>query len=101
MKITFVFVPLAFLFACSSCSDQSCLNQTSEEHGHTHYPSFSGVAAHKLIFPSKVPDRIIVNLTEDSAHSFAVNWCTDQQMSVGYVKVAKETQGPDFSLEGV
>jgi hypothetical protein len=100
MKITFVFVPLAFLLACSSCRGQSRLNQTSEDYGHTHYPSFSGVVAHKLIFPSKVPDRIIVNLTEDSAHSFAVNWRTDQQMSVGYVEVAKETHGPDFLLEG-
>jgi len=101
MKIRIVFASLAFLLAVISCSGQSRLNQTSSEaHGHTHYPSFSEVAAHKLIFPSKVPDRIIVNLTEDAAHSFAVNWRTDQQVKAAYVEVAKETHGPDFLLDG-
>lgn len=71
---------------------------TDEAHGHTHYPIFSDVPAHKLIFPSKVPDRIIVNLTEDAAHSFAVNWRTDQTVDTAYVEVALETDGPDFRL---
>lgn len=69
-------------------------------HGHSHYPSYIQVPEHKLIFPSKVPDQIIMHLTEDPTHSFALNWRTDQQIDNAYVEVAKETHGPDFRLEG-
>ena len=53
-----------------------------------------------IIFPSATPDRIIVNLTEDPAHSFAVNWRTSQQIDTAYVEIAEETHGPDFLSEG-
>ncbi|MBT8315986.1 MAG: metallophosphoesterase, partial [Maribacter sp.] len=37
----------------------------TEHHGHSHYIEHDSVAAHKLIFPSKTPDRVIANLTTD------------------------------------
>jgi hypothetical protein len=101
MKKNHLHATLAFLFVVMATSGQILpKNNADEVHGHTHYPTFTGIPAHKLIFPSKVPDRVIVNLTEDAAHSFAVNWRTDQQVPMGYVEVAKETHGPDFLLEG-
>jgi acid phosphatase type 7 len=101
MKHSYFQTALAFLFSAFVCCAQTRPTNTSEDdHGHTHYPSFTTVPAHKLIFPSAVPDRIIVNLTEDPARSIAVNWRTDQSVGEGYVEVAKETHGPDFLLEG-
>ena len=70
----------------------------TEPHGHSHYIEHDSVTAHKLIFPSKTPDRVIANLTTDPAHSFAVNWRTDQQIKSGVVEVALATDGPEFLL---
>lgn len=78
----------------------SAISDSEKEHGHSHYKALLDVPAHKLIFPSKMPDRVIINLTEDPAHGFAVNWRTDQQVKNAYVEVAKETHGPDYLLEG-
>ncbi len=87
----------AILFVIASWS---CVAQIEKvEHGHTHYQLYSETPQHKLIFPSKVPDRIILHLTEDAAHSFALNWRTDQSIDKAYVEVAKETHGPDLRLE--
>lgn len=69
-----------------------------EHHGHSHYAEHDSVVGHKLIFPSKTPDRIIANLTPDPAHSFAVNWRTDQQVERGVVQIALATDGPEFLL---
>jgi len=68
---------------------------------HTHYSAFDSIVAHKLIFPSSTPDRIIANLTADAAHSLAVNWRTDQQVSNGVIEIALATDGPEFLLRNV
>lgn len=101
MKTNVLLGGVIFLLCTGICTSQTDSIATATEiHGHTHYSRFSNVPAHKLIFPSKVPDRIIVNLTEDPSHSFAVNWRTDQSVTQGFVEIAKETHGPDFLLEG-
>lgn len=73
-------------------------SKVAEHHGHSHYAEHDSVAGHKLLFPSKTPDRIIANLTVDPAHSFAVNWRTDQQVARGELQVAIATDGPEFLL---
>lgn len=75
--------------------------QEVEHHAHSHYSEHDSVSAHKLIFPSRTPDRVIANLTVDPAHSFAVNWRTDQQVDKGVVEVALATDGPEFLLREV
>ena len=75
--------------------------QSLAEDGHTHYAEHDTVIAHKLIFPSKMPDRVIANLTVDPAHSFAVNWRTNQQIDSGLVEVAMATDGPEFLLRDI
>ncbi|MFH6603152.1 fibronectin type III domain-containing protein [Maribacter algicola] len=70
-------------------------------HGHTHYVELDTIISHKLIFPSKTPDRVIANLTVDPAHSFAVNWRTNQLVQSGIVEIALATDGPEFLLEEV
>ncbi len=68
---------------------------------HTHYTEHDTIPDHKLIFPSKTPDRIIANLTADPAHGFAVNWRTNQQVDSGYVEIALATDGPEFLLHDI
>ncbi|MGI9549753.1 MAG: fibronectin type III domain-containing protein [Aurantibacter sp.] len=98
MKIrrSFLSLGLASLFFNYMLNAQ--ITTETEHHGHTHYAEHNTVLAHKLIFPSKTPDRIITNLTVDPAHSFAVNWRTNQQIDSGIVEVALATDGPDFLL---
>lgn len=79
----------------------SAYGQTSREEGHSHYGHHDTIATHKLIFPSKTPDRIIANLTADPAHSFAVNWRTNQQIATGYVEIAEATDGPEFLINDI
>ncbi|WP_273568595.1 purple acid phosphatase family protein [Maribacter halichondriae] len=71
------------------------------DHPHSHYVEHDTVVSHKLIFPSKTPDRVIANLTVDPAHSFAVNWRTNQQIDLGFVEVTLATDGPEFLLRDV
>ena len=73
----------------------------AEPHGHTHYVEHDTIVSHKLIFPSKTPDRVIANLTVDPTHSFAVNWRTNQQIDSGLAEVTLATDGPEFRLRDV
>ncbi len=84
-------------------NQEMAYGQLPAEHGHshTHYVEHDSIVSHKLIFPSKTPDRVIANLTVDPAHSFAVNWRTDQQIDSGLVEVALATDGPEFLLRDV
>jgi len=73
-------------------------SDVSDAHGHSHYVGHDSVAGHKLLYPSKTPDRVIANLSIDPAHSFAVNWRTEQQVDSGVVQIAVATDGPEFLL---
>ncbi|WP_343329661.1 metallophosphoesterase family protein [Polaribacter staleyi] len=99
MKIQKNLIVLIFTFICSS------LLQAQHTHNngttHTHYSAYDSIVAHKLMFPSSTPDRVISNLTTDPAHSLAVNWRTDQQVSNGVVEIALATDGPEFLVRNV
>ncbi len=56
-------------------------------------------AEHKLLFPSNVPDRIILNLTEDPTTSVAVNWRTSLNVREGIIEYAEASHGPEFRSE--
>ena len=75
--------------------------QSLAEDSHSHYVEYDTIVSHKLIFPSKTPDRIIANLTVDPAHSIAVNWRTNQQIDSGLVQIALATDGPEFLLSDI
>ena len=95
---TKIIVRTATLLMAATFFSNAQVNEAS--HGHSHYKTFIDVPEHKLIFPTKIPDRIIMHLTEDASHSFAVNWRTDQQVDTAYVEVAKEGHGPGIRVEG-
>ncbi|WP_010134506.1 purple acid phosphatase family protein [Ochrovirga pacifica] len=101
-KSIYTVLATAILVGCGNTNtfDEHHEHEHRKHHGHSHYDTHSEVPAHKLIFPSQVPDRIIINLTEDPAHSFAINWRTNQQVDTAYVQYAEETHGPDFFSEG-
>lgn len=46
--------------------------------------------------PSVVPDRIMLNLTDDPAHSMAITWRTAVYVREGLVHIAKEDSTPDL-----
>jgi hypothetical protein len=66
-------------------------------HGYAHLDSLMRqFPDHKLLFASNVPDRVILNLTEDPITSVAVNWRTSLNVSEGFIEYAKATNGPEF-----
>ena len=94
MKNKLILVLACFISFVATAQD----SKPSKTHGHSHYPEHDSLPGHKLLYPSKTPDRIIANLTIDPAHSFAVNWRTDQQVNQGFVEIAVATDGPEFLL---
>lgn len=46
--------------------------------------------------PSQYPDRVILNITEDSRTSMAVNWRTDASVSESYAEIAVASADPRF-----
>jgi len=46
--------------------------------------------------PTIIPDRIILNLTENPATSMAITWRTDQSVERGEVQWIKAEDGPNF-----
>jgi acid phosphatase type 7 len=50
----------------------------------------------RLLFPTAVPDRVILNVTETPETSVAVNWRTDPTQAQGEVQWAEATAGPQF-----
>lgn len=50
----------------------------------------------KLLFPSRDPDRVILNLTEKPETAIAVNWRTDTTVLTGTIEWAIATAGPEF-----
>ena len=61
------------------------------EHDHKAYSEFG-----PSLFPSKIPDHVILNLTPDPLKSVAVNWRTDTTIQQGQVQVSKATHGAKF-----
>jgi hypothetical protein len=66
------------------------------DHYHEHSHSDTVLLSEKLLFPSKEPDRVILNVTENPETSVAINWRTDTTVLVGAVEWAKATAGPEF-----
>lgn len=96
-------VVLALLFVSCKQTEKQKPDEHSHNHGeaahhHTHYTEQDTVLSHKLIYPSKVPDRIIANLPQDPSTTLAVNWRTNQQIDTAYLEVALATDGPEFRL---
>lgn len=50
----------------------------------------------RILFPTAVPDRVILNVTETPETSVAVNWRTDVAQAQGEVQWALATAGPQF-----
>src|SRR5688572_2019894 len=51
----------------------------------------------RLLFPTREPDRVILNLTEEPETSLAVNWRTEISIDTGFVEFAIATAGPEFT----
>lgn len=63
-------------------------------HDHTHSEPVELPA--RLLFPSREPDRVILNVTEDPGKSLAVNWRSDTSVAKGFAEYAVATSGPEF-----
>ena len=70
-------------------------DSSHHHHAHSHAPpSYSDIGP--MGFPSKIPDQIILNLTEDPLHSVAVNWRTDASIDFGEVQVSEALHNATF-----
>lgn len=66
------------------------------DHYHAHSHSEKIQLPEKLLYPSREPDRVILNLTENPETSLAVNWRTDTTVQSGVVEYAEATAGTEF-----
>ncbi|HEX5171198.1 MAG TPA: metallophosphoesterase family protein [Cyclobacteriaceae bacterium] len=66
------------------------------EEGHHHVHDGAVRLPESLMLPSAMPDRVILNLTENPETSIAVNWRTDTTIAEGFVEWAPATDGPEF-----
>lgn len=78
-------------------------NQKEDSHHHDHSDHYHDhshnekiLVPDKLLFPSRDPDRVILNLTENPETSVAVNWRTDTTVLAGAIEWAVATAGPEF-----
>ena len=78
-------------------------NHKTDSHHHDHSDIYHEHSSHdlavpseKLLFPSRDPDRVILNLTENPETSIAVNWRTDTTVAAGVAEWALATSGPEF-----
>jgi acid phosphatase type 7 len=70
-------------------------DHSDEYHGHSHSEAVE--LDERLLFPSREPDRVILNLSESPGTSVAVNWRTDTSTASGFVEYAVSTAGPEFA----
>lgn len=75
-------------------TDSHSHDHSDHYHDHTHQEKV--IPSEKLLFPSRDPDRVILNLTENPETSIAVNWRTDTTVTLGVVEWALATAGPEF-----
>jgi len=81
-----------FLILSAMSASFCCREAVSDAHDHTHVRQ----EFHNDVFPTRFPDQIILNLTEDPLSSMAVNWRTSTEVSGGVVQFATATHGPEF-----
>lgn len=53
----------------------------------------------KRYFPTRTPDRVILNITATPETSFAVNWRTDTTVAATILEWAVATDGPEFAKQ--
>ncbi|NND33787.1 MAG: fibronectin type III domain-containing protein, partial [Saprospiraceae bacterium] len=86
-SLALLLLAMHILFACKQ----------APEHNHQH-PSvnlhYSDYGPY--LFPSKHPDQVILNLTENPLRGVAVNWRTDTTVHTGSAQVSEATHGPEF-----
>ena len=102
LKVIAVAVPVvALVIYTGFLFEDHIVNAESHHHDHSdHYHDHSHgekiLLPEKLLFPSRDPDRVILNLTENPQTSIAVNWRTDTTVLTGTVEWAEATAGPEF-----
>ena len=99
--VAFIFLLMAF-FVYTGFINESWRPRDHEDHDHSdqyheHSHSEAIELPDRLLFPSREPDRVILNLTENPETSLAVNWRTDTTVSTGVVEFAVATAGPEFT----
>lgn len=90
-RFSSIILLIGMFFALLNCD-------TGKEQPVVYSPESFGLFPNYL-FPTQIPDRIILNLTNDAAHSVAVNWRTDTTVENSIVQVAVATHGPEFVKE--
>lgn len=91
--ISVAFVGYGFLNDHAKTSEH---HHDHSDHFHDRSHSEETAIAENLSAPSRTPDRVILNLTENPETSIAVNWRTDSTVVDGKIEWAVATAGPEF-----
>lgn len=94
LMVVGLFVYSGFLIHDQPHGNAAHHDHTDQYQAHTHRQAEE--MDEKLLFPTAVPDRVILNLTETPETSVAVNWRTDTTVMEGTVEWAEATDGPEF-----
>ncbi len=90
LRMQYILLPLFLIFLISACRNTPVEKHVKVEHSSV-YSDYG-----PYMFPTKYPDHVILNLTEDPVHSVAVNWRTDTTVTAGTIEVAVSEGGPSF-----
>lgn len=99
--ITYVILPVVAIGYTSFILEQPKREEDDHHHDHSdqyhnHFHRERAIQNDSYSFPSRVPDRVIMNLTETPETSIALNWRTDSTVLTGTIEWAVATAGPDF-----
>ncbi len=95
LKLAIFVVPLLSLTVYSGfLYENHAIGPELQQHNHSQ--SENAILSEKLLYPSRDPDRIILNLTETPETSIAINWRTDTTILSGTVEWAEATAGTEF-----
>lgn len=101
LKFTVMSIGVVTLILYSAFRYENYDPHTHAHHDHTdtyHHHSHSEAIKlpERLLFPTKEPDRVMLNLKEDPGTTLAVNWRTDTTVAEGFVEYAVATAGTEF-----
>jgi len=95
LLLLFVVAYSGFLFEKRDADFDSHQHDHSDEY-HTHTNREKPRLPENLLVPTGMPDRVIMNLTENPETSIAINWRTDSTVLTGTLEWAVATGGPEF-----
>src|SRR5688500_3862002 len=92
----FIFLLLIFVVCSRFLIERERNVHAHHDHTDLYYDHSHSEGDAGSLSPTREPDRVILNLTENPEKSIAVNWRTDTTVAAGFAEFAIATAGPEF-----